>query len=265
MNASGSAKKRIKARIYREYVNITFTYEKKWEQSDDCINDEITCIHLNELPVILKYLCEKVLCDIENEVKNADILNAANAILDAILSQKTYIASSCTLSSVKSDSKQNDTFTAFPDILMSLNDKTCRKAELKTPFVAVDYKITGKLLIFDNEKENLSKIWKSTRTYVVTQQGEGRMKYKKINNRFKLMNPVLQIAVYMIWSVAIAGILLAYPRAVWFEIENNENEDVFNIKVYPLLKMNSFADGMVEIVCILKCASKLEPNKKMFI
>ncbi|ETO11519.1 hypothetical protein RFI_25858 [Reticulomyxa filosa] len=147
MNASGSAKKRIKARIYRESVNITFTDEKKWEHCDDCINDEITGAHLNELPVILKYLWEKVSSDIEKEVKNAHILNAAKAILDAILRQKTYIASNCTLSSVKSDSKQNDTFTAFPDILMSLNDKTCRKAELKTPFVAVDYKITGKLLI----------------------------------------------------------------------------------------------------------------------
>ncbi|ETO11518.1 hypothetical protein RFI_25857 [Reticulomyxa filosa] len=90
------------------------------------------------------------------------------------------------------------------------------------------------------------------------------MKYKKINNRFKLMNPVLQIAGYMIWSGARVGMLLAYPSVVWFEIENNENKDVFNIKVYPLLEMNSFEEGMVEIVRILKYASKLEPNKKMF-
>ncbi|ETO01964.1 hypothetical protein RFI_35474, partial [Reticulomyxa filosa] len=49
-----------------------------------------------------------------------------------------------------------------------------------------------------------------------------------------------------------------------FEIDEiNGNEDIFNIRLYTLLKIDSFGHGMLELACILKYASKLESNKKM--
>ncbi|ETO34390.1 hypothetical protein RFI_02704 [Reticulomyxa filosa] len=161
MNATGPIDRRLYNKIAKKSVNIIFTDERKWEQSDNCSNDEITGDHVNNLPVILSHLWGNVVHDTEKEGKNAHILNAAKAILGAILNQRIYAGLSCTISSVKSNSSQRKPFTVFPDILMSLSDKTCRKGELRSPFIAIDYKLPGKLLIFDNSKENLNMIWES--------------------------------------------------------------------------------------------------------
>ncbi|ETO34816.1 hypothetical protein RFI_02271, partial [Reticulomyxa filosa] len=251
-NPVATVNKKLKSRISRESVNIIFTDEKKWEQSDDCGNDEIMGCYLDSLPIILCYLWKKVLNNNEKEQKNAHIFGAANSILDAILRRDTYLSTSCTISNVKPISNKINYSTAFPDVILSLTKETCRKEEPINPFIVVDFKVPCKLSIFDHSNENLYKIWKS------------RGRYHIRVNKFKLVDPVLQIAGYMVWSGSRIGMLLAYPLAVWFEIDEiTGNEDVFNIRVYPLLKIDSFECGMLEIVRILKYASKLAPNKKM--
>ncbi|ETO01312.1 hypothetical protein RFI_36128 [Reticulomyxa filosa] len=263
VNAAGYANENLSARIAQKSVNVIFADEKKLTQSDGCNDCEIEGNDLLSLPTILAYLWENVVNNIEKEGKNIHVLRAAKAILEAILRRKTYLAQYCTLSSVKSSSKEKDSFSAFPDLLLSMNDKTCRKAELMTPFIVIDCKTPGKLLIFNNTNDNLYKIWRSRGKMVITERQEGSMKIKKFDNKFKLLDPVLQIAGYMVLSGARVGMLLAYPRMVWFEIVKiNEKKNIFNIKVYPLLKISSFEHGMLEIVRILKYASNLEPNKK---
>ncbi|ETO11521.1 hypothetical protein RFI_25855 [Reticulomyxa filosa] len=50
---------------------------------------------------------------------------------------------------------------------------------------------------------------------------------------------------------------------LWFEIGKvNAQRKIFKIKVYPLLKISSFENGMFEILRIMKYASNLKPNKK---
>ncbi|ETO11520.1 hypothetical protein RFI_25854 [Reticulomyxa filosa] len=87
MNAAGSANEKLSARIAQESVNIIFAYEKKWTQSDDCRQCEIEGDDLISLPIILKYLWENVVHNIEKEGKNVDILKAAQAILDVIFAK----------------------------------------------------------------------------------------------------------------------------------------------------------------------------------
>ncbi|ETO01372.1 hypothetical protein RFI_36068 [Reticulomyxa filosa] len=264
MNVAGSVDKGLSGRISRDCVKIIFSDEKKWEQSDDCSNNEIAGDNLNNLPVILKHLWANVVRNTEKEVKNAHILNAAKTILDAILRREIYITSECTVSSVKSTSNQRVPSTVFPDLLLSLTNKTCLKAEPKSPFIVIDYKLPGKLKIFDRDKDELNRIWNKRGSVHIAIKKGLIMTTKKIS-KFILLDPVLQIAGYMIWSVARIGMLLAYPYAVWFEIgEINEDTKVFNIEVYTLLKMTSFENGMLEIVRILKYASKINPNKKFF-
>ncbi|ETO08320.1 hypothetical protein RFI_29070 [Reticulomyxa filosa] len=117
VNAAGSANETISARI---------------AQKSYC---EIEGNDLLSLPMILAYIWENIVSNIEKEEKNVDVLKASKAILEAILRRKTYLAKRCKLYSVQSSSKEKDSFSAFTDLLLSMNDKTCRKAELMTPFL----------------------------------------------------------------------------------------------------------------------------------
>ncbi|ETN97162.1 hypothetical protein RFI_40369, partial [Reticulomyxa filosa] len=100
-NSIAAVNKKLKARISREYVNIIFTDEKKWEQSDDCGNDEIIDDYLNSLTIILCYLWKKVLNNNEKEQKNYHIFVSRRNIASKIAFAAPYLSPSCTLSDQK--------------------------------------------------------------------------------------------------------------------------------------------------------------------
>ncbi|ETN98056.1 hypothetical protein RFI_39466, partial [Reticulomyxa filosa] len=75
-----------------------------------------------------------------------------------------------------------------------------------------------------------------------------------IMNAAPLVNVILQISGYMIWSGASVGMMID---------KINKDDKIFNIKVYKMLKMESFKDAMLELVRITKYAKTLAPNEKI--
>ncbi|ETO01853.1 hypothetical protein RFI_35585, partial [Reticulomyxa filosa] len=75
-----------------------------------------------------------------------------------------------------------------------------------------------------------------------------------IMNEAPLVNVILQIYGYMIWSGASVGIMID---------KINKDDKIFNIKVYKMLKMESFKDAMLELVRITKYAKTLAHNEKI--
>ncbi|ETO20310.1 hypothetical protein RFI_16907 [Reticulomyxa filosa] len=118
----------------------------------------------------------------------------------------------------------------------------------------------GKMSIFDKSNDILAKIWSDIKFNV----DEQLTKESIIAGDPKLIDPVMQIVSYMIWYGAKVGILLGYPKIVWFEINEIENEQIFNVNVYPMLEIKSFKEGLLEILRILKYATNLNSNKKYF-
>ncbi|ETO01177.1 hypothetical protein RFI_36263 [Reticulomyxa filosa] len=85
-----------------------------------------------------------------------------------------------------------------------------------------------------------------------------------IMNAAPLVNIILQISGYMIWSGARVGMIIGYPNCLWLEADKiNKDDKIFNIKVYKMLKMESFKDAMLELVRITKYAKTLAPNEKI--
>ncbi|ETO02504.1 hypothetical protein RFI_34927, partial [Reticulomyxa filosa] len=53
-------------------------------------------------------------------------------------------------------------------------------------------------------------------------------------------------------------------NCLWLEADQiNKDDNIFNIKVYKMLKMESFKDAMLELVRITKYAKTLAPNEKI--
>ncbi|ETO04690.1 hypothetical protein RFI_32707, partial [Reticulomyxa filosa] len=216
--------------------------------------------NLQELPIILKHNWRSVINDIGKEEKNFDVLKSSLAILEAIIGINIFLTSRCSLLWAKCTNKKRIYSCAFPDIILSLSNKISRESEPIYPFAVIDFKMPGKMSIFDNSKDTLAKKWSD----IIFNVDDQLMKETITAGDSKLIDPVMQIVSYMAWCGAKVGILLGYPKIVWFEIIEIENEKIFNVNVYPILEIKSFKDGMLEILRILKYSTKLEANKKYF-
>ncbi|ETO32808.1 hypothetical protein RFI_04308 [Reticulomyxa filosa] len=117
MESVSLSKNNRNSKIAKNCLKILFVDEKKWNQSDDCADDEITGNNIIELPIILANLWKSIVNDIEKEGKNANIIRASNAILEAILNRNVYSGFNCTLSGAKSHINKNKYFTKLNENL----------------------------------------------------------------------------------------------------------------------------------------------------
>ncbi|ETO00154.1 hypothetical protein RFI_37305 [Reticulomyxa filosa] len=86
---------------------------------------------------------------------------------------------------------------------------------------------------------------------------------RPVMNPYTLCSHIQQIISYMIWTGVRVGVLIAYHRFVWMEIDKIGDEDkVFNIKVHKIMKALSFKQAMLELLKISTYAIKLERNKR---
>ncbi|ETO32327.1 hypothetical protein RFI_04791, partial [Reticulomyxa filosa] len=256
-----------KSRIQHKLINIKFVDNKFWSAYDECKDDKITGKNLQKLPIILNSNWGCVVNDIEKETKNMDIMRSVQYILEAITNSNIQVASQATISGSKSDTEIDMKSTVFPDLMWSSNNIMYGKSELENPFIVIDYKIPGKIEVFDNNKDKLDEMWTkgcSDIDAIIEENTRNNSKKTKASIETSLVNPILQIACYMAWSGAKVGMLIAYPRCVWFEVDSIDSNGKFTINVYPMLKMNSFEDAMLEFVRITKYAKTLSPNKKYF-
>ncbi|ETO06839.1 hypothetical protein RFI_30553, partial [Reticulomyxa filosa] len=172
-----------------------------------------------------------------------------------------------TISGSKSDKELDEKSTVFPDLMWASDNKMNGKSELENPFIVIDYKIPVKLEIFDNNKDELDKIWTNgfiDIDSIIEENTRNNSKNTKTYIEASLVNPILQIAGYMIWNGAKVVMIIGYPRFFWFEVDSVDPNGKFTINVYSMLKMNSFEDAMPELVRITKYAKTLSPNKKYF-
>ncbi|ETN98675.1 hypothetical protein RFI_38817 [Reticulomyxa filosa] len=141
-----------KSSIKHKLINIKFS-------CDECKNDKIKCNNLQKLNIILSSNWRFVVIDIEKETKNNVIMRSAQYILEAITDSNIQVAHQATISGSKSDKELYEKSTVFPDLMWASDNKMNGKSELENPFIVIDYKIPVKLEIFDNNKDELDKIW----------------------------------------------------------------------------------------------------------